>query len=159
VNGSSVTVASADVNNRLTCDLWWRIRGYITADARNQTEYGTVRSYIAVGLSTNTVGFDNTSNQFDANRAFIQWAGFTFGRAQSFFDFFSYAAINYLGFVSGSDTGDGGKEVFAYTAQLGNGWSASLSAESRRMTQIIGQGGLAVATVGSFVDVGNGLLV
>src|SRR5262249_23023931 len=99
-----------------------------------------VRSYIAVGLSTNTVGFDNTSNQFDANRAFIQWAGFTFGRAQSFFDFFSYAAINYLGFVSGSDTGDGGKEVFAYTARLGNGWSASLSAETRRMTQIVGQG-------------------
>ena len=28
-----------------------RARGYITADARNQTEYGTVRSYIAVGVS------------------------------------------------------------------------------------------------------------
>src|SRR5262249_43572682 len=140
VNGTSTTVATADVNNRFTNDLWWRIRGYITADARNQTEYGTVRSYIAVGLSTNTLGFDGASNQFDANRAFIQWAGFPFGRAQSFFDFFSYAAVAYLGFTSGSDTGDGGKEVLGYTAQLGNGWSASLSAETRRMTQIIGQG-------------------
>src|SRR5580693_8230854 len=29
----------------------WKIRGYITADARNQTEYGTLRSYIAVGMN------------------------------------------------------------------------------------------------------------
>ena len=126
------------MNNRTTNDLWWRIRGYITADARDQTEYGTVRGYIAIGLSTNTTGVDGASNQFDANRAFIQWAGFTFGRAQSFFDFFSQAALGYLGFTPNSDTGDGGKEVFAYTAQFGNGFSASISAESRRTTQIIG---------------------
>src|SRR5262249_56583395 len=113
----------------------------------NQTEYGTVRGYLAVGLSTNTTGVDGASNQFDANRAFIQWAGFTFGRAQSFFDFFSQAALGYLGFNWNSDTGDGGKEVFAYTAQFGNGFSASISAESRRTTQIIGQGCLNVVTV------------
>ena len=117
--------------------MWWRIRGYITADARNQTEYGTVRGYIAIGLSTNTTGGDNAANQFDANRAFIQWAGFTFGRAQSFFDFFSQAALGYLGFTPNSDTGDGGKEVMAYTAQFGNGFSASISAEARRNTQIV----------------------
>ena len=35
-----------------------RARGYITADARSQTAYGTVRSYIAVGLSENDIGFD-----------------------------------------------------------------------------------------------------
>src|SRR5262249_46116280 len=147
VNGSSTQVFNGDVNNRSTNNNWWRIRGYITADARNQTEYGTVRGYIAVGLSTNTTGVDGASNQFDANRAFIQWAGFTFGRAQSFFDFFSQAALGYLGFNWNSDTGDGGKEVFAYTAQFGNGFSASLSAEARRTTQIIGQGCTVFATV------------
>ena len=135
VNGSSIQVTNGDVNNRFTNNNWWRIRGYITADARNQTEYGTIRSYIAIGLSTNTTGVDGSSNQFDANRAFIQWAGFTFGRAQSFFDFFSQAALGYLGFNWNSDTGDGGKEVFAYTAQFGNGFSASISAEARRTTQ------------------------
>jgi hypothetical protein len=140
VNGSSINVTNGDVNNRFTNNNWWRIRGYITADARNQTEYGTVRGYIAIGLSTNTTGVDGASNQFDANRAFIQWAGFTFGRAQSFFDFYSQAALGYLGFTPNSDTGDGGKEVFAYTAQFGNGFSASISAESRRTTQIVGAG-------------------
>ncbi|MFZ0670838.1 MAG: porin, partial [Pseudolabrys sp.] len=93
VNGSSTNVQNGDVNNRNTNNNWWRIRGYITADARDQTEYGTVRGYLAVGLSTNTNGLDNAGNQFDANRAFIQWAGFTFGRAQSFFDFYSQAAL------------------------------------------------------------------
>jgi Porin subfamily len=141
VNGSSVaTYSGADLNNRFTSNMWWRIRGYITADARNQTEYGTLRSYIAVGLSTNTLGFDGASNQFDANRAFIQWAGFTFGRAQSFYDFYSGAATSYFGFYPQSDTGDTGKEVFAYTAQFGNGFSGSLSAEIRRTTQIINDG-------------------
>src|SRR5262245_22448265 len=111
---------------------------YITADARDQTEYGTVRGYIAVGISTNEV-FD-PAQTFNANRAFIQWAGFTFGRAQSFFDFFSQAAIGYLGFTPNSDTGDGGWDVLAYTAQFGNGFSGTLSLETRRTTQIIGQG-------------------
>ena len=65
-------------------------RGYITADARNQTEYGTVRSYMAVGYSSsgpNTAvtsaspNYDAASGSlgFSANRAFIQFAGFTFG--------------------------------------------------------------------------------
>jgi hypothetical protein len=138
VNGSSTNVVAGDVNNRTTNDLWWRVRGYITADARNQTEYGTVRGYLAVGISSND-RFD-PDQTFNANRAFIQWAGFTAGRAQSFFDFFSQAAIGYLGFTPNSDTGDGGWGVLAYTAQLGNGFSASLSAEERRTTQIVGGG-------------------
>jgi Porin subfamily len=77
--------AANNLNNRTTNNSDFRARGYITADARNQTEYGTVRGYIAVGVSENEHGGDVTaSNNFSANRAFIQWAGFTFGRAQSF---------------------------------------------------------------------------
>ncbi len=36
---------NANLNNRTTNNSTWRARGYITADARNQTEYGTVRGY------------------------------------------------------------------------------------------------------------------
>jgi Porin subfamily len=153
VNGSSTNVVAGDLNNRWTNDLWYRVRGYITADARNQTEYGTVRGYLAVGISSND-RFD-PDQAFNANRVFIQWAGFTFGRAQSFFDFFSQAAIGYLGFQPNSDTGDGGWDLVAYTAQLGNGFSASLSAESRRTTQIIGQGLNAGNVTGGFFDPGT----
>jgi hypothetical protein len=127
VNGSSTRVTQGDVNNRFTNDLWYRVRGYITADARSQTEYGTVRGYLALGISTDTTS--DPPQTFNANRAFVQWAGFTFGRAQSFFDFYSQAAVGYLGFAPNSDTGDGGWEVLGYTAQLGNGFSGSLSLE------------------------------
>ena len=130
--------ANANVNNRTTNNSDFRARGYITADARNQTEYGTVRGYIAVGLSENEHGGDvAASNNFSANRAFIQWAGFTFGRAQSFFDFYSNPATSYWGAFPGSDTGDGGWFVMGYTAQFGNGFSATLAAEAPRKTVIV----------------------
>jgi hypothetical protein len=147
LNGSSTTSFNGDVNNRGTNNVWWRQRGYITADARNQTEYGTVRSYLAVGLSTNDTGNGsfNSGNQFDANRAFVQFAGFTFGRTASFFDFASPSANSYMGITQSSDTGDAGQNLLAYTAQFGNGLSASISAETRRMTQIVNQNTAALA--------------
>ena len=134
--------ANANINNRSTNNSDFRARGYITADARNQTEYGTVRGYIAVGLSENEHGGDvSASNSFSANRAFIQWAGFTFGRAQSFFDFYSSPATSYWGAFPSSDTGDGGWFVMAYTAQFGNGLSATIAAEAPRRTQLIAENG------------------
>jgi porin-like protein len=141
MNGSSTQTygSNALLNNRSTNDSWWRVRGYITADARNQTEYGTVRGYIAVGISTDDLG-NGEQQSFNANRAFVQWAGFTFGRAQSYYDFYAGAAVSYFGFYPQSDTGDGGKDVLAYTAQFGNGFSASIAAELPRRTQIIGGG-------------------
>lgn len=127
--------ANGNVNNRTTNNSTWRARGYITADARSQSEYGTVRGYIAVGVSGSDV--NGAGNTFDANRAFIQWAGFTFGQAQSFYDFYSVPATSYWGTFPASDTGDPGWKVLGYTAQLGNGFSATIAAEMRRMTQII----------------------
>ena len=132
-NGNIGTGAfqATNVNNRSTNDSTWRARGYITADARNQTEYGTVRGYIAVGVSGSDV--NGAGNTFDANRAFIQWAGFTFGQAQSFYDFYSVPATSYWGTFPASDTGDPGWKVLGYTAQFGNGFSATIAAEMRRI--------------------------
>ena len=136
----------ADTNNRLTNYDVWRSRGYITADARNQSEYGTIRSYIAVGLNSSNwgPGASDGGIGFSANRAFIQFAGFTFGLSQSFFDFYSVPASAYFGYYPSEDTGDPGWQVAAYTAQFGNGFSATISAEMRRVTQIIGGMGAEV---------------
>ena len=145
--------AAGNANSRNTNNSVMRARGYITADARNQTPYGTVRAYIAVGLSTNDTGLQTAANQFSANRAFLQWAGFTFGVAQSFYDFYSVPASSLWGAFPASDTGDPGWTVFGYTAQFGNGLSATISAEARRMTQIENvSGGAAGGSVapGSF---------
>ncbi len=117
-------VSSSMQNTRINGarDLVWRTRAYITQETRQQTAYGTLRTYLNIGIN------GNNSSDFSANRAFIQIAGFTAGLASSYFDHYSVAAIAYLVDQS-SDTGDGGQRVFAYTAQLGNGISASMSAE------------------------------
>ena len=83
-----------------------RARGYITADARNQSEYGTVRGYHRRRPERERARRrrQRRANTFSANRAFIQWAGFTFGRAQSFFDFYSSPATSYWGAVPGVPT-------------------------------------------------------
>jgi hypothetical protein len=137
---------SANSNGRSTNNLVFRGRGYITADAREQTAYGTARGYIAVGISTNDVGLNTAANQFSANRAFVQFSGLTAGISQSFYDYYSVPATSFSGDFGASDTGDPGWTVFGYTAQLGNGLSATLAMEQRRTTQIIDQTGLAVTT-------------
>ena len=147
-NGSTTTTWVGDVNNNNTNNILWRARGYITADARNQTDYGTVRSYIAVGLSTTSVGLDTGSNTFSSNRAFIQLAGFTFGLSQSFYDFYSGPATSLTGAFPESDTGDPGWLVAGYTAQFGNGWSATLAAEVRRMSQIVNANPASIPQIG-----------
>jgi hypothetical protein len=130
--------------NRTSVDFDYKVRGYLTADARNQTAYGTVRAYIDVGFSGDLAA-NGKSVIPSTNRAFIQWAGFTFGLAQSFYDFYSSPAVSFFGghIQPASDTGDAGQYVMAYTAQFGNGWSATIAAEGptqNRTTSIFGEG-------------------
>ncbi len=102
-----------------------RSRGLITLDARSQTEYGTLRAYLQVGSDW----ANGTGGWGWAARAFIQWAGFTFGHANSAFGFFSFGAYsNQTNWLTG-DVGGGGIDVLSYTAQFGNGMSATLSLE------------------------------
>jgi hypothetical protein len=64
-----------------------------------------------------------------APSAFIQWAGFTIGKTESFFTFDTNPYTNSSAWWSASQGGNG-VQLFAYTAQLGNGLSASISAEN-----------------------------
>ena len=125
-NSTNGALGSGTLDNRSTGNFSWKTRGYITADVRNQSEYGTIRGYLDVGFS------GDDANVFNSNRAFIQFAGFTFGLSQSFYDFYSQPAVSFFGghITPASDTGDSGQYVWAYTAQLGNGLSASLAAEA-----------------------------
>ena len=134
---------NGNVNNRTTNNETLRARGYITADVRNQTEYGTVRGYISIGLSTNDTGLQVASLVDSANRAYVQWAGMTAGLAQSYYDFYNTLKYQYRAdYLPASDTGDFGWWVWAYAAQFGGGFSGTISAEARRTTQIIDANGL-----------------
>ena len=96
---------AGDVNNRTTNEFVMRARAYITADAREQTAWGTARAYVAVGVATTDVGNSLTPSILGFNRAFIQWAGITAGTAQSFFDFWEGFAVHYRGYLPSSGTG------------------------------------------------------
>jgi len=116
----------------LTNDVNYRVRGAISWDVRQQTEYGTLRTYIRFGAENTTpaaTGGGTTFNPF-WDRAFIQFAGFTVGRSQSFFDLFTYGgAYSYHNVRVSGDTGASGQNLWAYTAQFGNGFSGTLSLE------------------------------
>jgi len=161
INGNSSTgIFGSDYNNRYTNNLWTRERGYITADAREQTAYGVARGYIAVGVSSQNQGNEAPSAQFSSNRAFVQWAGFTAGQSVSFFDFYPAAALLYrAGNIPNEDSGDAGTWVWGYTAQFGGGFSATLSAEERRDSQIISFSGAAGAIGGITTPGTNGVIV
>src|SRR5262249_52312763 len=130
-------------------DFIMRTRAYAWFDSRQQTEYGTLRSYLQIGLNSDSP--NATSAGFNANRAFIQFAGFTIGTAQSFYDFYSSPASSFFG-PNSSDTGDGGWKVFAYTAQYGNGFSATFSFEEpRSFGTATPQGGVINTNLGNLV--------
>ena len=149
VNGSLTWGPFAgNANNRGSTSEAFRARGYITADAREQTAYGTARAYIDVGINTNDAGLQVANLALSSNRAFLQWAGITAGLTQSFYDFYSVPAASFRGgYYPASDTGDPGWFTWGYTAQLGNGLSATIATEARRTTQIINQDAVGQAGV------------
>ena len=83
---------------------------------------------------------ENTVESTNIARAFIQWAGFTFGRTVSFTD--HEGSIGDSGMRSlhqtqnQSDTGANGTNQIAYTWALGNGVTLNVGADERRVKSI-----------------------
>ncbi len=111
-----------------TSDSSFRTRTLFSIDVREQSAYGTIRAYGTIGAQQTTPNDANSAVFF--NRSFVQFAGFTGGRAVSFFDFISFDPFGYSNARANlGNTGATGINVFAYTWQLGNGASFSVSAE------------------------------
>jgi len=129
-NGPFIGTSGQQTNFSTTNnDLILRSRAVYTMDARTQTEYGTLRAYALIGYTQDSVG--QSAAALYATRGFIQFAGFTLGKATSFYDIWSVPANSYFAIAS-SDTGDSGDIVAAYTFQFGNGFSATIGAEDPR---------------------------
>ena len=111
-----------------TSDSSFRTRTLFSIDVREQSAYGTIRAYGTIGAQQTTPNDANSAVFF--NRSFVQFAGFTGGRAVSFFDLISFDPFGYANVRPNlGNTGATGINVFAYTWQLGNGASFSVSAE------------------------------
>jgi hypothetical protein len=136
-------VAGAD--NRLSNRYQMRSREDLNIDTRTATEYGVVRTYadLVFNWTTgSTTGSNPSTYTGDAISggtlgvyyAFIQFAGFTFGKSVSQFDapWVNYPGNNFDGLVGGSGSNNGVNQV-TYTADLGQGITAAISAEDQTL--------------------------
>ena len=119
----------------------------INMDARTQTDYGTLRAFIRLEAASRSGAFSTSGTQqrianafpalgidqfsrvqqyVNTDKAFIQFAGLTAGRASSFFDFYAHD-FEFVAGTAGSDVAS--TNLLAYTATFGNGFSATLSME------------------------------
>src|SRR6185437_14218734 len=171
------TSGAGGARNRFTNAYTWRSREDLNIDTRTATEYGVVRTFFDAtftwtddtyagngtgGTVYSPVGpspFGSAPNNANAGTvaagtvgvyyAFIQFAGFTMGKAVSAFSapWANYPGNNFDGLVGGGGTITGVNQ-FTYTAQFGNGVSASLSAQDQTAYY---QAGVNSITSGGFV--------
>jgi porin-like protein len=153
------------INTRYENEYSDLARFALTVDTRTATEYGVVRTFGQADFSFGTQGYGggigssnvvtgnvltgNTQNNYAGNGvlgveyAFVQFAGFTFGKSASAFvtPWQGFPGNNTSYLVGGYDTITGINNV-QYTAQFGNGVSASIgiddsSASDYNRTQIV----------------------
>jgi porin-like protein len=140
---------AAGAQDRTVSPYSTRHRAHFNFDSRTQTAYGTLRTYVAVHIDNQ----DQNTVTVSPTRAFIQWAGFTFGHTKSFTDvpgtpaddtFKSLHATQNI-----SDTGANGTNQIAYTWELGNGMTLNVGADERRTKALANLSTAGLVTVGS----------
>ena len=173
------TSGAGGAGNRFTNAYTWRSREDLNIDTRTATEYGVVRTffdstftwtsgtYSATGTGStvydiigggstaaapgNATGGGVAGGALGVYYAFIQFAGFTMGKAVSQFSapWASYPGNNFDGLVGGG--GDiTGVNQFSYTADFGNGVSGTLSAQDQSAYYQAGVANLgALSAIGS----------
>lgn len=154
-NSGGSTTAPGGAANQLSNYYTARSREDLNIDTRTATEYGVVRTYFDATFSWTTGSYNhatNTATQLPGGTvgstaytgdaiaggslgvyyAFIQFAGFTMGKAVSQFStpWVNYPGNNFDGLVGGGGTVTGVNQ-FTYTAQFGNGMSLALSAQDQ----------------------------
>ena len=145
------TSGAGGAQNRFTNAFTWRSREDMSIDTRTATEYGVLRTFSdltfswtddtfagnGTGATIYGGGFPNNggagnvaAGTLGVYYAFIQFAGFTMGKAISTFSapWTNYPGNNFDGLVGGGGTVTGVNQ-FTYTAEFGNGVSASISAQ------------------------------
>jgi hypothetical protein len=90
-----------------------------------------------LGFNQDSNTAETTSPSVYMTRGFMQIAGFTFGKATSYFDFFPGSSYSYaFTQLANPDTSEEGKMLAGYTGQFGNGLSASLAFEQSRRRSV-----------------------
>jgi hypothetical protein len=114
--------------DRTVSPLSSRARANIGMDTRTQTPYGTLRTLTSLHFQN-----QDQAESFNVARAFVQWAGFSFGRLQSFADIWNLGGTYSVETAqTNSDTGANGVNEIAYSLDLGNGGLLTFGVDERR---------------------------
>src|SRR5262245_12408421 len=149
VGGGQVQYTGAGgAQDRSVSPYSMRHRAHFNFDSRTQTAYGVLRTYVAVHVENR----DQGTVTVNPTRAFIQWAGFTFGHTKSFTDVPGTPAEDSFKSLfqneNASDTDANGTNQIAYTWELGNGMTFNVGADERR-TKGIANLSTNIVTVGA----------
>jgi hypothetical protein len=114
---------------RETDVVFFKTEPRLKFDARTNTEYGILRSYIQLNMpvfSTSVLG-GSSGAAFNLDKAFIQFGGLTAGYAHTFFGIYDadYGNTIFAPYYASQST----VNLLAYTAVFGGGFSATLSVE------------------------------
>jgi hypothetical protein len=140
------TTGSAGAQDRTVSQFQTRHRALLQMDARASTLYGTLRTVGRFYLSNQ--GQSDTSG---VTRAFIQWAGFTIGRApsSSYVYGFSESWQHITQQQNQPPSGEGGVNQVAYSLDLGNSFMVSLGADEAQIKPIANLSSGGALSVGS----------
>jgi hypothetical protein len=107
-----------------------RARFNLTEDTRTATEYGVLRTYANLQFDFSQDRENIAGGFIEVDYAFIQFAGFTLGKAVSEFDPQWALTKPHIGsnYLAGSNNATGIMQI-AYTASFGNGVSGTISLE------------------------------
>jgi len=126
--------ANTGLQNRASDYFVTRARTSLNIDTRTASEYGVVRTYWSSNFQ-HTSGDGPSSGVLTMDFGFVQFAGFTFGKAISAFQTpwgGSPVGINTSNLLGGYDNATGINQI-AYTWQFGNGISAQVGIEDNRV--------------------------
>jgi hypothetical protein len=132
-----------------------RHRAILIVDTRSQSAYGTVRSLIQMGFSNENQQSSSGPSIYFA-RAFIQFAGFTFGRGVSPYTIYNCGSdCRYHTAQFSSSNAAGGANLAIYTAQFGGGLEGNVWIEEQRrdpVTLLDPIAGTGVPAIGGKAD-------
>src|SRR4051812_892648 len=131
---------NAGDNSRMTGRYQQRARMGLATDVRWQTDYGTLRAFGSFRADYVDQQNLNGGTSIAADRAFVQWAGWTVGRVQSLSDVPNLGplgpqVLHRAGWIQ-KETGASGNKEISYTWELGNGMSFSAGAGERQVKPI-----------------------
>jgi len=130
-------------NHDVYANYYTRSRIMMNVDTRTATEYGVVRTFGAFGPQFNSGNVDGPDGQaagsMRVEAAFIQFAGFTFGRSASAYALpWNGAPGNLNSTLMGGPNYDAGVNNVQYTWQFGNGVSASIGVDAQEQANRVG---------------------